>query len=99
MKLGTRELSRPKKLYNIDNTTNKAGNVTHYVNLVVEIAGKKKEMRFLVSNRTRRCDTGLPMVLRHGRDVHPTWVKGHVPCVILTSMRVWFVRDLGLKRA
>ena len=40
----------PKKLYNIDNTTNKVGNVTHYVDLLVETAGKKKEMRFLVSN-------------------------------------------------
>ena len=50
MKLGTRELPRPKKLYNIDNTTNKAGNVTHYVDLMVETAGKKKEMRFLVSD-------------------------------------------------
>ena len=50
MKLGTRELARPKKLYNIDDTTNKAGNVTHYVDLMVETAGKRKEMRFLVSD-------------------------------------------------
>ena len=50
MKLGTRELARPKKLYNINDTTNKAGNVTHYVDLIVETAGRKKEMRFLVSN-------------------------------------------------
>ena len=50
MKLGTRELARPKKLYNIDDTTNKAGNVTHYVDLMVETAGRKKEMRFLVSD-------------------------------------------------
>ena len=39
MKLGMRELARPKKLYNIDDTTNKAGNVTHYVDLMVETAG------------------------------------------------------------
>ena len=50
MQLGTRELDRPKKLYNIEDTTNKAGNVTHYVDLMVETAGKKKEMQFLVSN-------------------------------------------------
>ena len=50
MKLGMRELARPKKLYNIDDTTNKAGNVTHYVDLMVETAGRKKEMRFLVSD-------------------------------------------------
>ena len=50
MKLGMRELARPKKLYNIDDTTNKAGNVTHYVDLMVETAGRRKEMRFLVSD-------------------------------------------------
>ena len=50
MKLGSQELPRPKKLYNIDDTTNKAGNVTHYVDLMVETTGKKKEMRFLVSD-------------------------------------------------
>ena len=31
-------------------------------------------------------------VLRHGRDVHPTWVEGRVPCVILTSIGVRFER-------
>ena len=50
MKLGMRELTRPKKLYNIDDTTNKAGNVTHYVDLMVETAGQRKEMQFLVSD-------------------------------------------------
>ena len=50
MKLGMRELARPKKLYNIDDTTNKAGNVTHYIDLMVETAGRRKEMRFLVSD-------------------------------------------------
>ena len=50
MQLGMRELPTPKKLYNIDNTTNKAGNVTHYMDLLVETAGKKKEMCFLVSD-------------------------------------------------
>ena len=50
MKLGMRELSQPKKLYNIDDTTNKAGNMTHYIDLLVETAGRNKEMRFLVSD-------------------------------------------------
>ena len=40
----------PKKLYNIDNTTNKVGNVTHYVDLSVETNGRKREMWFLVSD-------------------------------------------------
>ena len=50
MKLGTWELARPKRLYNIDDTTNKAGNVTHYVDLLVETTGRRKEMCFLVSD-------------------------------------------------
>ena len=50
MKLGMQELDQPKKLYNIDDTTNKVGNVTHYVDLMVETAGRRKEMHFLVSN-------------------------------------------------
>ena len=50
MQLGMRELPTPKKLYNIDDTTNKVGNVTHYIDLLVETAGKKKEMQFLVSD-------------------------------------------------
>ena len=59
MKLGTRELAQPKKLYNIDDTTNKAGNVTHYVDLVVETAGKKKEMHLYLTldEKTRYWDT------------------------------------------
>ena len=31
-------------------------------------------------------------MLRHGRDVHPTWVEGRVSCVILTSMEIRFER-------
>ena len=50
MKLRTRNLPNPKKLYNINDTTNKAGNITHYVDLSMETNGKKKEMHFLVSN-------------------------------------------------
>ena len=40
---------------------------------------------------TPYCETPTH-VLRHGRDVHPTWVEGRVPCVILTSTGVRFVR-------
>ena len=45
-----RELPTPKKLYNIDDSTNKARNVTHFVNLSVETHRKKKEMCFLISD-------------------------------------------------
>jgi hypothetical protein len=39
MGLGMRELSTPKKIFNIDNTTNKSGMITHYLNLNVVTKG------------------------------------------------------------
>jgi hypothetical protein len=53
MKIGQRELDKPKNIYNIDNTTNRAGQITHYLNLTVTTGGKTKEMRFLITNIRR----------------------------------------------
>jgi hypothetical protein len=39
MGLGTKELDKPKNIYNIDNTTNKAGQITHYLILAVTTGG------------------------------------------------------------
>jgi hypothetical protein len=50
MGLGSRELANPKKIYNIDETTNKAGMITHYLNLNVVTKGIHKEMRFLITD-------------------------------------------------
>jgi hypothetical protein len=50
MGLGLRELPNPKKIFNIDNTTNKSGMITHYLDLDVCTNGIHKEMRFLVTN-------------------------------------------------
>jgi hypothetical protein len=44
MGLGPQELSTPKKIFNIDNTTNKSGKITHYLNLNVCTKGIYKEM-------------------------------------------------------
>jgi hypothetical protein len=35
MGLGLKELPTPKKIFNIDNTTNKSGKITHYLDLDV----------------------------------------------------------------
>jgi hypothetical protein len=48
MRLGQRELDKPKNIYNIDNTTNKSGQITHYLSLAITMAGKTQEMRFLI---------------------------------------------------
>ena len=50
MGLGTKELATPKKLFNVDDTMNRAGMITHYIDLDVYTNGIHKEMRFLVSD-------------------------------------------------
>ena len=43
-------LEKPKRIYNIDNTSNKAGSITHSLKLKVATKGVEKVMRFLVTN-------------------------------------------------
>src|SRR6266571_559086 len=50
MKLGVQPLQKPRKIWNIDNTENKAGLITHYINLNVETKHTHRDMRFLVTN-------------------------------------------------
>jgi hypothetical protein len=50
MGLGLKELPTPKKIFNIDNTTNKSGKITHYLDLDVCAKGIHKEMRFLITD-------------------------------------------------
>jgi hypothetical protein len=50
MGLGLQELQTPKKIFNIDNTTNKSGMITHYLDLNVCTNGISKQMRFLVTD-------------------------------------------------
>jgi hypothetical protein len=50
MGLGLKELPNPKKIFNIDNTTNKSGMITHYLDLDICTNGIHKEMRFLVTD-------------------------------------------------
>jgi predicted aspartyl protease len=48
MGLGLQTLLTPKKIFNIDNTTNKSGMITHFLDLNVRTNGTNKEMQFLV---------------------------------------------------
>jgi hypothetical protein len=50
MGLGLQELPNPKRIFNIDNTTNKSGMITHYLDLDICTNGIHKEMRFLITN-------------------------------------------------
>jgi hypothetical protein len=50
MGLGLQELPTPKKIFNIDNTSNKSGMITHFLDLNMQTNGTNKEMRFLVTD-------------------------------------------------
>ncbi len=50
MGLGRRPLDKPQRIWNIDNTENKDGLITHYVNLKVQTRGVHRDMRFLITN-------------------------------------------------
>jgi hypothetical protein len=50
MGLGMKTLPKPKKIFNIDNTTNKSGMITHYLDLNIVTKGIHKEMCFLITD-------------------------------------------------
>ena len=50
MRLGTRPLQKPKRIWNIDNTTNKDGLITHYIDLNVQTKGIHRTIQFLIMN-------------------------------------------------
>ena len=53
LRLGTSLLDKPKRLFNVDDTHNKAGSVTRYVDLNVTTNQEERQMRFLVSDIRR----------------------------------------------
>ena len=50
MGLGSRMLSQPQKIWNIDGTPNKGGLLTQYIDLDIQTKGIHKEMRFLITD-------------------------------------------------
>jgi hypothetical protein len=50
MGIGLRTLDKPKNIFNIDDSTNRAGQITHYTMLAVTTAGNTKELRFLITD-------------------------------------------------
>jgi hypothetical protein len=69
MGLGQQELDKPRNIYNIDDTTNRSGQITHYLSLAVTTAGKMQEMRFLIT------DIGREDVL-----LGYPWLSTYEPC-------------------
>ncbi len=50
MKLGKRPLQRLRKIWNIDNMPNQAGEIMHYITLDIQTRGIRKTIQFLVTN-------------------------------------------------
>jgi hypothetical protein len=50
LKLGSKKLSEPVQLRNIDGTYNQSGSVTHFIDLLVNRGGRKVTQRFYVTN-------------------------------------------------
>ena len=50
MQVGQQAFEKPKKIFNIGNTENKSGSITHFINLKVQTKGEVKDMRFLIAN-------------------------------------------------
>jgi hypothetical protein len=50
MKIGQVPLKRTWTIWNIDGTHNKAGSITHYVDLQVRVGAKVQDMKFLVTD-------------------------------------------------
>ena len=49
-KLGTQKLGEPRKIWNIDGTNNKAGMITDFVDLSVQVNQETAKMRFLITD-------------------------------------------------
>jgi len=42
--------TKARKIWNIDNTANQAGNITHYITLDIQTGGVQKTIQFLITN-------------------------------------------------
>ena len=50
MQVGKQAFEKPKKIFNIDNTENKSGSITHFIDLKVQSKGVIKDMQFLIAD-------------------------------------------------
>ena len=48
--VGTQKLERSMKIWNIDGSTNRAGQLTEYVDLLVKTGKREEKMRFLITD-------------------------------------------------
>jgi hypothetical protein len=96
MGLGMWELPTPKKIFNIDNTTNKSGMITHYLDLNVVTKGIHKKMRFLITNiRQEEILLGYPWLatFKPKFDWRSTTIEPQFMPVIISSINPRIIRS------
>jgi hypothetical protein len=70
LKLGSKKLSEPVRLRNIDGTYNQSGSVTHFIDLLVNRGGRKITQRFYVTNLgSDRIILGYPWLRAFNPDI------------------------------
>jgi len=70
LKLGSKKLSEPGRLRNIDGTYNQSGSVTHFIDLLVNRGGRKIMQRFYVTNLgSDRIILGYPWLRAFNPDI------------------------------
>jgi hypothetical protein len=60
LRLGSNKLAVPRPVHNVDGTPNKSGEITHTVDLYVQLENREKHVRFFVTNLGKD-----RMILRH----------------------------------
>jgi hypothetical protein len=96
MGLGLQKLPTPKKIFNIDNTTNKSGMITHFLDLDVCTNRIHKEMQFLVTDiRHEEVLLGYPWLATFEPKFN--WrsavIDEHILPIIITSINPHIIQN------
>jgi hypothetical protein len=50
LRLGSNKLAIPRPVHNVDGTLNKSGEITHSIDLYVQLGNKEQRVRFFITN-------------------------------------------------
>jgi hypothetical protein len=92
MKIGKLHLQKPRTIWNIDGTHNKAGTIKDFVDLQVQVGPKIKEMKFLVTDLGEdKIVLGYPWLAAFQPKIN--WKEA----TIAEDMQPIVIKTLGLK--
>jgi gag-polyprotein putative aspartyl protease len=77
LRLGSNKLATPRPVHNVDGTPNKAGEITHSIDLYVQLGKKEQCTRFFVTNLGKdRMILGHPWLRTFNPQIN--WEKGNL---------------------